>query len=149
MNVSRLDRQVLSQALDDADPNREHYLHLEEGSVWTFVFSESTDETRKRRGEVLDGLGTIYLRVPSRSTQEAYEEAEDFVESVRDVGVQESLFRALERKGSLKNFREAILQHADERQLWSAHRRERSERRLETFLRTLGVDPAPIPESAG
>jgi len=139
MNVSQLDLRVISQALDDADPNREHYLDLEEGAVWTFVFSESTDETRKRRDEVLEDAGR-FLRIPSRTPQEAYEEAEDFVETVNVVAVQELLFAALERRGSLRNFREAILRQSEERQLWSVHRRERSERRLAAFLRVLGID---------
>ena len=55
-------------------------------------------------------LGTRHLRIRSRSTQEAYEEIEDFVETVTDPDTQDALFRALERKGAFRNFREAILQ---------------------------------------
>jgi hypothetical protein len=138
MDLSRLDLTALSQALDDADPDREHYLNLVDGSLWTFVLSESTDETRGRLQEIQARLGETYLAVPSVTTQQAYEEIEDFVEGVQDESTQDALFDAIERKGALRNFREAILQFPDERQRWSAHRKARSARRLETFLQSLG-----------
>jgi hypothetical protein len=142
MDLSRLDLAALSQALDDADPDREHYVSIRDGSLWTFVLSESTDETRGRLEEIRAGLGETHVAVPSVTTQEAYEEIEDFVEGVEDEKVQEALFDAIERKGALRNFREAILQYPDERQRWSQHRKARSSRRLEDFLRSLGAEPA-------
>jgi len=148
MDLSQLDLAALSQALDDSDPDREHFLSLRDGSLWTFVLSDSTDETRRRHEEVRGGLGETWRAVPSMTTQEAYEEIEDFVEQVGNEEVQEALFRAIERKGALRNFREAILQYPEERQGWSAHRRERSSRRLEAFLRSLGVRPAASAEGA-
>lgn len=149
MDLSRLDLPALSQALDDSDPDREHFVDLGDGSLWTFVLSESTDETRQRLVEIRAGLGVSYREVPSMTTQEAYEEIEDFVEKVGNEKVQDALFAALERKGALRNFREAILQYPEERQQWSAHRRERSARRLDRFLESLGVEPAPRPDGGG
>lgn len=149
MDLSQLDRSALSQALDDSDPDREHFLNLRDGSLWTFVFSESTDETRHRLDEIRAHLGETWCAVPSMTTQEAFEEIEDFVEGVEDAKVQEALFAALERKGALRNFREAILRYPEERQRWSAHRRERTARRLERFLGSLGAESAATPEGAG
>jgi hypothetical protein len=149
MDLSKLDLPGVSQALDDSDPDREHFLDLREGSLWTFVFSESTDETRRRLGEIRAGMGETYRAIPSMTTQEAYEEIEDFVEAVESPEVQEALFRAIERKGALRNFREAILQYPEERTRWSAHRRERSRRRLERFLESLGSPAAPSMDGAG
>jgi hypothetical protein len=137
MDVSKLDLSALSQALDDHDPDREHYLDLQHGSLCSFVFSEFTDESRKKFDEIREALGARYVKIPSMTTREAYEEAEDFVDGLPDSGVQEELFRALENRGSIRNFREALLQHAEERLLWTGHRRERSARRLERFLATL------------
>ena len=139
MNASELDLTALSQALDDHDPDREHYLDLGAGSLWTFVFSEATDEARARHGEVNAGLGAEWIRIPSMTLQEAYEEIEDFVDSLPEGEVQDGLYRALERKGALRNFREAILRLSDERQRWSAHRRECSRGRLERFLEDRGI----------
>ena len=143
MELSNLDLEQLSRALDDPDPDREHYLNLETGSLWTFVFSESTDETRKERDGVLEHIGSKYLQVPSMTTQEAYEQIEDFVDSVQNLEVQDKLFRALERRGAFKNFREAILKYPEERLQWSNHRRERSRRRLESFLGSIGLEIPP------
>jgi hypothetical protein len=138
MNLSDLDLGALSQALDDHDPDREHFLETATGSLWTFVYSEATDETRKRYDDVTGSPGE-WVRVPSRTLQEAYEEIEDFVDSLPEGDVQESLYRALERKRALRNFREAILHLSEERQAWTAHRKERSRARLERFLSDLGL----------
>ena len=81
MNVSEVDLTALSHALDDSDPDREHFLDLQEGSLWTFVFSEASDEARARHIEVQESTKQ-WLRVPSRTTQETYEEIEDFVETI-------------------------------------------------------------------
>jgi len=81
------------------------------------------------------------------SLQEAYEEVEDFVDSLPEGSVQDDLYRALERKGALRNFREAIIRLSDERQAWTAHRRERSRARLEAFLEARGI-PQATPEAA-
>jgi hypothetical protein len=145
MNVSDLDRGALARALDDHDPDREHYLALEDGSVWTFVFSGATDETRERRDVVLAGLGTTYLRIPSRTPQEAFEEIEDFVEGMSDPKAQDQLFVALERRGAFRNFREALLRHPDEHRRWRERRREASRCRLAAFLATLGIEERAEP----
>jgi hypothetical protein len=142
MNVSDLDLAAISQALDDHDPDREHYLDLREGSLWTFVFSESTDETRSRLAEVTAGEGSTHRRIPSMTAQEAYEEVEDFVEGLTDPEAQDRLFAALEKKGALRTFREALLVSAETRQGWTAFRRERSRSRLERFLAELGIEGA-------
>jgi hypothetical protein len=145
VNPTDLDLKALSLALDDYDPDHEHFLDLASGRVWTFVISDSTAETRERYQEAVAGLATTYRRVPSRTTQEAYEEMEDFVEQLREPKVRDALFAALERKGAFRGFREALLQLPAERQQWSAFRRERSEHRLQTFLRSL---PASTPPAA-
>jgi hypothetical protein len=150
MNVSDLDLGALSQALDDHDPDRQHFLDRESGSLWTFVFSESTDETRKRHDEIRSDGGLRWVPVPSLTTQQAYEEIEDFVETVPDEEAQETLFRALERKGALRNFREVLLQLPETRTRWTGFRKERSAKRLGRFLRGLGLDlPEPEKEKEG
>jgi hypothetical protein len=140
LDVSRLDVAAVSRALDDHDPDRDHFLDATDGSVWTFVFSEATDETRERREAVLGGLGTTHVRIPGRSPQEAFEEIEDFVEGMEDPAVQHALFRAIERKGAFRNFREALLEHPEEHRRWRALRKEASRRRLEAFLGSLGIE---------
>ena len=136
MKLSEPDRKALSQALDDPDPDREHFLELETGSLWTFVFSEATDETRKRHSEVVEASDQ-WLRVPSMTLQEAYEELEDFVDSLPEGDSQEALYTALEKKRALRRFREAIMDLPEERQGWLAHRREASRARLERLLTEL------------
>jgi len=147
MNLSDLDLGALSRALDDSDPDREHYLHRDRGTLWTFVFSEATDETRLRYEEVRAGLTDGWLQIPSPSPREAYEDAEDFVERIEHEEVRESLFGSLERRGSLKDFREELMRHPDVRAEWLAACRRRSRERLDAFLRTLGL--ALASESTG
>lgn len=145
MNLSDLDLDSISRALDNHDPDQEHFLDLGDGSVWTFVVSESTDETRERHRQVLAGLGRTHARIPGMTAQEAFEEIEDFVEEMADPAAREALFRALERRGAFRNFREALMQHAEEHRRWRARRKEGSRRRLEAFLRDHGLEvPVPV-----
>jgi hypothetical protein len=81
--------------------------------------------------------------VPSPSPRESYEDAEDFVERLDAEETRDALFDALERRGSLKDFREELMRHPEERAQWLARCRRRSRERLEAFLRTLGLDAAP------
>ena len=152
MNVSDLDLVALSQALDDHDPDREHYLSSRTGSLWTFVLSSSTDETRKRLADVRADAesGGEWVRIPSMTTQQAYEEIEDFVEDRVDAADRESLFEALEKKGALKNFRETLMSRPEVRSLWTGFRRDRSQERLERFLGSHGLSvPQPGLPPAG
>ena len=146
MDLSTLDLGALSRALDDSDPDREHFLDEATGSLWTFVFSQATDETRQRYEDVGSGG---WLRIPSPSPLEAYEEAEDFVDAIRESEVQDSLFGALEKRGSLKDFREELMRYPEMRANWLSLRRRRSRERLEAFLAARGLEvPPSIPEVA-
>lgn len=143
MNVSLLDLDSIRRALDDHDPDREHFLDLETGSVWTFVFSEATDETRERYEQVRRALGAGWIRIPSVTPQVAFEEIEDFVEEMENPSAQQALFVALERRGAFRNFREALLQLPEEHRRWRSLRREASQRRLDGFLASNGLVAGP------
>lgn len=146
MDLSKLDLPALSRALDDSDPDREHFLETATGSLWTFVFSQATDETRQRYEDV---SGADWLRIPSPSPREAYEEAEDFVERVEEEETREALFGALERRGSLRDFREELMRYPDVRADWLSLRRRRSRERLEAFLAAHGLEaPAGVADGA-
>ncbi|MAF27006.1 MAG: UPF0158 family protein [Gemmatimonadota bacterium] len=135
--IASIDRAALSRALEDADSDREHYLCLTAGTLHTFVRSRASDESADAYERVQEGLGDEFLRIPSRNPQAAFEEIEDFVESVENPEIRDEFFRAIERRGALRNFREAILPHSQEMQRWSEWRREGREKRMEGFLRSL------------
>lgn len=148
MNVSQLDLDSIRRALEDHDPDREHFLDLANGSLWTFVFSEASDETRERYEHVRASLGDGWARIPSVTPQVAFEEIEDFVEEVSDPEAQQALFVALERRGAFRNFREALLQLPEEHRRWRSLRREASRKRLDAFLGEIGVVTEPAPGEA-
>lgn len=138
MNASDLDLNALSHALEDSDPDREHFLDLESGSLWTFVFSEATDETREAY-ENARSAPERWFRIPSRTPQQTFEEIEDFVEALPEGDVQEALFVALERRGAFRNFREALMEHQEIRQQWISLSRSKARERLTSFLRSMGL----------
>jgi 23S rRNA maturation-related 3'-5' exoribonuclease YhaM len=142
MDLSKFDIAAIKRALDDHDPDREHFVVLADGSVWTFVFSEATDETREQYEAVQAGLGDTHVAVPSRSPQEAFEEIEDFVEEMKDEKLQAQLFTALEKKRAFRNFRETLLQHPEEHRRWRILRKAALQARLDGFLRSMGLEPA-------
>ncbi len=139
-----LDREALARALDDPDPDREHFFRVEDGSMWTFVASEATDETRAIYERIQRAIGREWRRLPSKSLQETFEEMEDFVEGLADPAVRRPLFLTLEGKGAFRLFREFMLEHPTERALWTEFREERLRRRVERFVET--IEP-PMPAS--
>jgi hypothetical protein len=145
MSLSPLDREALARALDDSDPDREHFLHVEDGTIWTFVVSEATDESRSMYERVQEGAGPHWRRIPSKSLQETFEELEDFVDNLSDPSVRRSLFSTLEGKGAFRLFREFMLDHPAERALWEDFRAERSRRRVERFLQSLSATSGIAP----
>lgn len=138
MNASNLDLNALSHALDDSSPDREHFFDLQSASLWTFVFSDATDEAREAY-ETARQATDRWRPVPSRSPQETFEEIEDFVEALPEGATQEALFVALERRGAFRNFREALMEHQDIRQQWLAASKRRSRQRLAGFLESVGL----------
>lgn len=148
MNLSSIDRESLSRALDDHDPDRELYLSLIDGSLQVFVLSEATDETRALQERIQSELGISFVRVPSMTSQEAFEEMEDFADSVEDVSTRSVLFSTLEGKGAFRRFRELMLENAPLRERWNEFRGERSRNRLEAFLLTLSPREVSLPETS-
>jgi hypothetical protein len=146
MDLSQLDLPALSRALDDSDPDREHFLEPATGCLWTFVFSQATDETRERWEQVQGAPEGQWVRVPSPTPREAYEEAEDFVNGIAEEEAREGLFAALERRGSLKDFREELMRFPEIRAHWLAVRRRRSKERLDAYLGGFGL---PVPAGDG
>jgi Uncharacterised protein family (UPF0158) len=145
MNASDVDLNALSHALDDSDPDREHFFDLDSASLWTFVFSEATDEAREEYERARTSPDR-WRPVPSRSPQETFEEIEDFVESLPEGDVQDALFGALERRGAFRNFREALMEHQEVRAQWLAVSKRRSRERLAGFLESIGL---ALPEGRG
>jgi len=149
MNLSSIDREALSRALDDHDPDRELYLNLVDGSLQVFVLSEATDETRARQEKIQSELGKSFVRISSMTSQDAFEEMEDFADSLEDAPVRDALFKTLEGKGAFRRFRELMLENAPLRERWTEFRAERSKNRLEKFLRTLAPrEEATLPETS-
>lgn len=137
MNLSPQNRETLIRALEDFDSDREHFARRDDGSLWTFVVSEATDEIRERREAILGAESEKWARVPSRSSRDAFEEIEDFVELLEDVETRNTLFATLEGRGAFRAFREFMLDHPSERASWEEFRAERSARRLAHFLESL------------
>ncbi|HET9887327.1 MAG TPA: UPF0158 family protein [bacterium] len=149
MNLSSIDREALSRALDDHDPDRELYLSLVDGTLQLFVLSEATDETRALQEKVQSLVGKSFVRVTSMTSQEAFEEMEDFADSLDDASAKDALFRTLEGKGAFRRFREVMLENAPLRERWMEFRAQRSQNRLEKFLRTLSSPKeVTLPESS-
>jgi hypothetical protein len=148
MSHSMFDREALARALEDPDPDHEHFLRVGDGHLWSFVVSGASDETRAQYDHVLQEIGRTWLRIPSRSSQETFEEMEDFVEEIQDPGMRRALFAALESKGAFRAFREFMLEHPHERALWEEFRSERARVRLDRFLASLPARAGEIPAAS-
>jgi hypothetical protein len=154
MRRLEIDWGELSTAFESGLEEMEYYLDLETGKVLMV-----SQETRWYRNEPLDdelrgwqqamletarrveeGYGTRYIRIPERDKRENYQDMEWFITTVQDEGLQEKLWGAVKGQGAFRRFKDALLDHPDERERWFAFEKRRVHERLVEWLKDKGIE---------
>jgi hypothetical protein len=82
-----------------------------------------------------------YLGFPEAGASEDYRTMEDFIGTVSNQRLQAQLAHAIQGRGAFRRFKDALLDHQEERERWFAFRTERLRERVVMWLREEGIEP--------
>lgn len=87
------------------------------------------------------GFGTRFVRVEPDAARDRYRDMEAFISTIRGARLREHLWRAIERRGTFRRYRDALADHPRARERWFAFRDSRVRQRLFAWLASEGVEP--------
>jgi len=90
---------------------------------------------------------TRYIAVPRTETKEAYQDMEDFIETVDDPRLQQRLDDAIQGRGAFRRFRGVLEEEPRYLQRWYAFRDAAQRRRALEWLHSLDVEAILEPNS--
>lgn len=81
-----------------------------------------------------------FLKIPKRSSQERYQELQDFIKLVADKNLQKKLTEALASPAPHREFRLAMERKVKEQRQFAAYESECAQKRLANFLKLNHLD---------
>jgi hypothetical protein len=102
---------------------------------------EWMEEELERVLEVLLNEKGRYIRIPERTSAEAYMTMLEFIGFVEDAALKEELSSSLTGKGSFRRFKETLTTAPAERKKWHRHNSKAVKEEIREWLRSYGVDP--------
>ena len=135
----KIDLAELKFAFANASWEAEYYLDLETGEV-ILISSQITvgGEITKQMESLTDHAR--YRQVPQTSPREEFRDMERFIETVKSPTTRQLLKTAIDGKGAFKRFKNALLDHPQERERWFRFKEDRLEERIENWLEAEGVE---------
>jgi hypothetical protein len=90
--------------------------------------------------EVLEHEGTRYVEVPPEFGQTAYDDMEDFIDTVEDEGLQRVLARAIRGQGAFRRFKDVLAAESHERNRWFRFKDARLEEQIRAWLASKDIE---------
>jgi hypothetical protein len=91
--------------------------------------------------QVEAGYGTRYIAVPEADSGEGYRDMEDFIATVQDDRLQDSLWQAIAGRGAFGRFKDVLGGHFRERERWFEFQETRQLQRVMEWLEAEGIEP--------
>lgn len=138
----KFDSEELIAAFEDSGFDRSNYLDLETGEVVSvmreIMDSDEIDEIEQR----VNLEPERYRFIPSIDSSEAYDDMVKFIDIVEDRHLAELLSVAISGKGAFRRFKDVLLSYPIERQRWFEFQGDLMARRVEEWLKEIGIEPA-------
>ncbi len=112
------------------------YLDLETGEV-LFVGEDTEPEEAER---IEAGYGTRYIDVPTAVSHEAYQDMEDFIDTVQDQHFQQRLADVIRGRGAFRRFKDTLFDDLTERERWFQFKHERNRQRMLGWLESEDIE---------
>jgi len=80
-----------------------------------------------------------YVRIPERSSAEAYAAMKGFADSLQDLRLKDDLLHALDGQGSFRKFKDILGPHPKERKLWYGMNAKAARKEIEEWLHSIGI----------
>jgi len=138
----KIDWEELIAAFAGSEFDQSNYLDLETGEVVSvmreIMDSDEIDEIERR----VNLEPERYRIIPSIDSTEAYDDMVKFIDTVEDRHLAELLSVAICGKGAFRRFKDVLLSYPIERQRWFEFQSDLMVRRVEEWLREIGIEPA-------
>ncbi len=135
-----VDWEALEDAFENNAPEVHSYLHLATGEVLRVVDGVADPQMHLRIASDVN-----YLRVDPVSSREQYRWMERFIPMVDEPELRGNLAQAIDGKGAFRRFKDALMNHAEERERWFAFRSERLRTFMEAWLAAHAIKAAVRP----
>jgi Uncharacterised protein family (UPF0158) len=90
---------------------------------------------------VEEGFGERYRELPLVETHDAYEDMEDFIETLKDESLQERLWQAIRGRGAFRYFKDVLADYPQARERWFKFKDECVHQRVLEWLADEGIEP--------
>lgn len=85
-------------------------------------------------------LGSRFVEIPALPSHEGFSDMEEFIDTVRDLRLQQRLERSLRERHPFRNFKMALDYYPAERQRWFKFKNERMRARTVDWLASEGIE---------
>jgi len=123
---------------EEADEEFEYVEYDEEPDIPGWML----DEVELALEILLDESGR-YMRIPERSSNEAYRSMAEFIEKVENPLLKNELAESLDGRGAFRKFKDALVPHPKERKRWHGYNAKVMKRQITEWLRSIDVEPVP------
>lgn len=82
-----------------------------------------------------------YLTVPSEEQYEAYNDMQDFIDTVKDEHLQDLLAVSIRGAGAFRRFKDTLYRDEDVQKQWFAFKSQRTQERILRWLYSEGIEP--------
>lgn len=90
--------------------------------------------------EIENNLGTRYLEIPSIEHFIPYNFRVSFIETIDDVALQNSLFKAIKGRGAFRRFKDILLDHPSLQERWRDYEAKKQEEVINDWLEKKGFE---------
>jgi hypothetical protein len=133
--------EALEDAFENNAPEVHSYVQLQSGEVIRVIDGIADPDMHARI--MADPL---YLRVDPVSSREQYRWMERFIATVQDPTFRQRLASSIDGKGAFRRFKDALMNHAEERERWFVFRSERLRGAIDVWLDTHNLKAGPRSE---
>ncbi|OQB39167.1 MAG: hypothetical protein BWY09_01168 [Candidatus Hydrogenedentes bacterium ADurb.Bin179] len=123
MDISKLDMEEISMAMEDHSFMTTYYLDKETGKVMPIMGDTLVDEEDPMLAEIEENPSR-YLFIEPMPSRDSFSFMEQFVESLPDSEDKRILERALEWRKPFSNFKNALHDMPEIRERWFAYKKE-------------------------
>ncbi|MHA1381570.1 MAG: UPF0158 family protein [Candidatus Helarchaeota archaeon] len=128
----------LMEAFEDNSGSFNYYVDTVTGKVVMLAnefIDDDFDEPDKKRMKIENEYGDRYIETPIIPSYEAYNDMQDFIETINDKNIQETLYIAIDGPGAFRRFKNVLLNHPDEQQKWFEFKKGKTLERIKNWLK--------------
>ncbi len=135
--IQKVLEDIYEELYDDGD---ETFRHFAEAAKKRGL-PDRERELLSEAHQVEQNLGARYVQVPVADTHEAYDDMQDFIETVEDGVLQEKLWQAIRGRGAFRYFKDMLAEYPIERERWFKFQDAQVRQRMLSWLTAQGIEP--------